>query len=382
MTYLFSRHEKPGEIGFVSIEELPKMIAELLDGSGRDPTARDAILKFTAQVKTAVGNRISFVDFLTLVYDTWHGTGLNATEIVCACVSIQDHAIVTGGSDNSICIIDYRTGFLVASCIGHEYAITALCFLAPHPIVVAADAGGSLRLWMSQANIHRNRCAVQLYNQVVKDDSSFKYDNALVSVTALAWIRTDDTQVFVTGDMQGYLKFWDPSLVVELKNEQLVPITKEWKAHDEYVCDIRVAKQLCSRNTILLSCSHDGQVKAWTSDAELVGCLGSSDVNVPWDLHVDATVILAQETNEAQHALQNLPPSRKSRHRDAKYQRRYRTMFTSKPSHGQGRPSKTTPPVQHVEKKQLFDEDEKKSLSTNASKLASRLSNVLADLTD
>ncbi len=89
LTYLFSRHEKPGEIGFVSTEELPKMISELLDGSGRDPTARDAILKFTAQVKTAVGNRISFVDFLTLVYDTWHGNGLNATEIVCACVSVQ-----------------------------------------------------------------------------------------------------------------------------------------------------------------------------------------------------------------------------------------------------------------------------------------------------
>ena len=292
LTHLFARHELTHAPGLVALDALPAMIMELMDGMV-GVESQERIEKYARQVKAAAGERVSFAEFLALVYETWHGRGVNALEITCSCLVPELKLLITGASDTSICLINYVSGNLMSACMGHDHPITAVCPLVPNQstMMVAADAGGCLKLWRTDVEYRQQRSLWEWYN-LHEDDAT------LVIVTVLRWTSTQ----LISGDDAGWVRVWDLApLLSELPDHPDQPqevdanmLLNEWTAHGDSVIDIQISTRLCGDATVILSCAKDGLMKVWLPDGTMIGLLNSAAQQtsvvangVLWDLEVD-----------------------------------------------------------------------------------------------
>ncbi|CAK4139686.1 unnamed protein product [Aphanomyces euteiches] len=300
--------------GFITSAQVPEVFNAVVSLNHRQCRRHNVYLE---QIMAKLGdNNITFLNFLEMIHDTWHGTGYATSEVTAIGISQQHNFVITASVDGHFCIWHGSKGHAItASSQQVQGGITSVAVLEPHPIFAVADDHTGLSLFMLKS-LRLERLA-----------------NVAMSCTftSLAWCSPRN---LIAGDDEGHVTNWhidgfftEQPWQVEAVDTKSVSPTKwqqfkysmggalseeaSWPAHDGTVFALWAC--FIHGNGYVATCGGDGFVRVWDLDEEnLVGTLvkGSKEnalwnSNLPWriasQLPVEDELVVQTEAREAEY---------------------------------------------------------------------------------
>lgn len=181
-------------------------------------------------------------------------TNVHAGDITCVTFSRHLGLVATGSTDCVIAIREYARLRSVSFLLGHKSEITTLAFVDPLPLLVSADSGGNLAIWVVPSPCGKNHKYV---NEVLIRFVNMQSLENSATVTCIDTIYTDPVQpvnvtpgspTFVTsvpaaaghpgkgnlsiysGDEDGVLRVWDLTKLLELADIDKCASKPDWDA--------------------------------------------------------------------------------------------------------------------------------------------------------
>ncbi|ETV90334.1 hypothetical protein, variant [Aphanomyces invadans] len=277
---------------------------------------------------------LTFVDFLLMVHDTWHGLGYAAADIGCVAVSHQYNVIVTASMDGHFCVWHGSKCEPLASSsrpIGEHTGITAIVFLEPHPIFAVANDHGGLELYAIPPHPLRYDCLFRTASPATIHNIAWCLPRTLVTGdeegNVACWridglfekVSEDDNHTNISDSRRTAQELMQTKQTLVAKSrrrrrrsthqyeytlEGQVSLDASWSAHIDALCTLYPCNAANQTASHVVTCGWDGFVRVWALSEERLN--PHLDDNVAWgltfrhavangkiDVHAEATRFLA-----------------------------------------------------------------------------------------
>lgn len=197
--------------------------------------------------------------------------------ITCLDVDWKTGNVATGGNDRSVVIFDRAAGEIIATCKGHQKAVSAVCVHGNLPVVLSASLDSSVRVWnyenpdqvqQRKFGIHRDQVTglslhpTQDYFLSTSKDKSWTFSDINSGVDLIRTFDEDaitcgqfhpDGLILGTGTTRAEVKIWD------LKSSSKGAAASPFRGHSGPVEAIAFSEN----GYHLATASRGNEVKLW-----------------------------------------------------------------------------------------------------------------------
>jgi len=239
---------------------------------------------YTTQIKSTLGNPIVQLTNYQMISKKTYTPSVNSQPILAMVMLFYDKfKQLAIGAANSISILNYETGALVASIPGHQNFISSLCFYSDEKILYSGSADKSIKVWnLDKSNKfncastllgHRDliSCIVQVKRDVIisgSGDKSIKVWNTRRK-ECLNTLNGHTFFVSALLDLTNNLAEFDSNYIASCSWDNSIKIwnmtdskcVETFKEHTSRVLCLLHAKNFNTK--IFISGSEDKTIKVW-----------------------------------------------------------------------------------------------------------------------